>query len=115
MNPPPAAPSENPQNMLTIAVARNRRGVYSEVMEMAFGMTPPNPNPVASRKSSSACSEPAVAVSRPDMPNNTVHRTRTGLRPQRSASGPNSSAPSMIPRRPLENTGPSEPRARCNC
>jgi len=36
--------------------------------------------------------------------------TRIGLRPRRSASGPNTSAPAIIPTRPLENTLPSAAR-----
>ena len=39
--PPTAAPNENPQIIIVTAPARRRRGMYSEVSAMAFGIAPP--------------------------------------------------------------------------
>ena len=48
-NPPTAAPRENPQIIAVTAPARRRRGMYSDVNAMAFGMAPPMPSPVRTR------------------------------------------------------------------
>lgn len=48
--PPIAAPSENPQNITVTAVALYAFGADSEVSAIAFGIAPPRPNPVMSRK-----------------------------------------------------------------
>ena len=61
--PPTAAPSENPQIIIVTAPARRRRGMYSEVSAMAFGMAPPMPSPVIARQTISDSTDCAVAVS----------------------------------------------------
>ena len=61
--PPTAAPSENPQIIVVTAPARRRRGMYSEVSAMAFGMAPPMPSPVIARQNMSDSTDCAVAVS----------------------------------------------------
>src|SRR6266516_4613679 len=109
--PPTAAPMEKPVNIVMTAVARNFLGAYSEVRAMALGIAPPKPNPVNRRKKSKDSSEPAVAVRSAPKPNIHVQRTKTGLRPNRSASGPQTSAPIIIPNSPLEMTGPRRERS----
>ena len=108
--PPTAAPSENPQIIIVTAPARRRRGMYSEVRAMAFGIAPPIPRPVKARKAISDSTDWAVAVSSEPTPKISAHATSTGLRPMRSARGPLTSAPIIIPTSPLEITEPSTPR-----
>ena len=108
--PPSAAPTEKPQNMIITMVARRRRGLNSEVMATAFGIAPPRPSPVRKRIASSALTSWTKAVASAPRPNARVEKMMIFLRPMRSASGPNSSAPIISPNRPAENTGPSAPR-----
>ena len=112
--PPSAAPSEKPQNMIMIVVARIRFGAYSVVSAIALGIAPPRPRPVMKRRMISDCTESAVEVSRDITPKNKVQKMRTGLRPKRSATGPKASAPSMRPKSPAENTGVSAARSTCH-
>ena len=104
--PPTAAPSENPQIIIVTAPARRRRGMYSEVSAMAFGMAPPMPSPVIARQNMSDSTDCAVAVSNEPRPKISEQAMSTGFRPMRSASGPLTSAPIIMPTRPLEITDP---------
>ena len=108
--PPTAAPSENPQIIVVTAPARRRRGMYSEVSAMAFGMAPPMPRPVTARQAINDSTDCAVAVSSEPTPKISAQAMSTGLRPMRSASGPLTSAPIIMPTSPLEITEPSTPR-----
>ena len=112
-NPPTAAPSEKPQIIVVTAVPRRRRGMYSEVSAMAFGIAPPIPSPVRARNATSASTDCAVAVSSEPTPKISAHPMSTGRRPNWSASGPLTIAPIIIPTRPLEMTGPSTLRGIC--
>ena len=67
-SPPTAAPSEKPQIIIVTAPARRRRGMYSEVSAIAFGIAPPMPSPVRTRKAISEFTDSAVAVSSEPMP-----------------------------------------------
>ena len=88
-----------------------RFGMYSEVKAIAFGIAPPMPNPVNTRKAVSCATDVAVAVSNDPTPKVKAQATSTGLRPKRSASGPKINAPTIMPRVPLEMTEPSATRA----
>ena len=92
-SPPTAAPSENPQIIIVTAPARRRRGMYSEVSAMAFGMAPPMPSPVIARQTMSDSMDCAVDVSSEPTPKISEQAMSTGFRPMRSASGPLTSAP----------------------
>ena len=111
--PPTAAPSEKPQIIVITAVARRRRGMYSEVKAMAFGIAPPMPSPVNTRNAISASTDCAVAVNSDPTPKISADTTRTGFRPTRSATGPLSNAPIIIPTRPVEITEPRTLRGMC--
>ena len=76
---------------------------------MAFGIAPPMPSPVTTRNAISDSTDCAVAVSSEPTPKISAQATSTGLRPMRSARGPLTSAPIIIPTRPLEITEPSTP------
>ena len=110
--PPSAAPTENPQNMIITMVARRRRGLNSDVMATAFGIAPPRPSPVRNRIASSVLTSWTNPVTSVPMPKASVLKMMIFLRPTRSASGPNSSAPIINPNKPAENTGPSAPLLR---
>ena len=105
--PPSAAPTEKPQNMIITMVARRRCGLNSEVIATAFGIAPPRPSPVRKRIASSVLTSLMKAVASVPMPNASVEKMMIFLRPIRSASGPNTSAPIIRPNRPALNTGPS--------
>ena len=85
---------------------RSRDGEYSVVSAMAFGMQPPSPRPVSTRNQNNAWIEAAQAVASVNAANVTMDARMTGRRPRRSASGAMHNAPSMIPTRPAEKTGP---------
>jgi len=70
---------------------------------MALGIAPPRPSPVKSRKKTSVWSEVAVAVRSDPMPNKKLHATSTGFRPKRSARGPHTRAPIIMPKQPRRN------------
>ena len=110
--PPTAEPSEKPMNITMIMVARLRCGAYSHVSAIGLGMAPPSPRPVTKRQTRRLVVDSAVTVSSEVTPNHSVQKMMTGLRPIRSASGLNASAPSMSPNRPAANTGPSSPGFR---
>ena len=110
--PPSAAPTEKPQNMIITMVARRRRGLNSDVSAIAFGIAPPRPRPVRKRIASSVLTSWTKAVTSAPMPNASVDKMMIFLRPTRSASGPNTSAPIISPNRPALNTGPSAPLPR---
>ena len=110
--PPSAAPTENPQNMIITMVARRRCGLNSDVIATAFGIAPPRPSPVRNRIASSVLTSWMNAVTSVPMPNASVEKMMIFLRPMRSASGPNTSAPIIRPNRPALNTGPSAPLVR---
>ena len=105
-----ADPNENPQNIVMTAAFLERSGMYSEVSAMALGIAPPIPIPVNTRNAVSCATETAVAVSSDPIANVIVHAISTGLRPTRSASGPNVSAPIIMPKVPLEITVPNVTR-----
>jgi hypothetical protein len=78
--PPRRPPSEKPHIIIITPVARVRRGMYSDVSAIAFGMAPPIPIPVRTRRMLSVSTDRAVAVSSDPIPNVSADRTRTGLR-----------------------------------
>ena len=86
--------------MIITMVARRRRGLNSEVMAMAFGIAPPRPRPVRNRIKSSMLTSLTKAVASAPMPKASVEKITIFLRPTRSASGPNTSAPIISPNRP---------------
>jgi hypothetical protein len=96
------------------ADARTRRGMYSAVSAMVLDMAPPMPSPVSSRNTTSDSTDQAFAVSSEPRPKISGHTMSTGRRPRRSASGPNTSAPIIIPTSPLDSTGPSAARSTWN-
>ena len=73
---------------------------------MAFGIAPPMPRPVTARQAINDSTDRAVAVSSDPTPKISAHAISTGLRPMRSASGPLTSAPIIMPISPLEITDP---------
>ena len=79
---------------------------------MAFGIAPPSPSPVRNRIASSVPTSWTNAVTSAPMPKASVEKMMIFLRPTRSASGPNTSAPIISPNRPAQNTGPSAPLVR---
>jgi hypothetical protein len=114
--PTAAEPSENPQNIAVTANARVRWGMYSAVSAIALGIAPPMPNPVSSRNASSSFTELALAASSEPTPKISGQISSTGRRPTiRSASGPNTSAPTIMPINPYDSTGPSAGCAMWNC
>ena len=92
--------------MIITMVARRRRGLNSDVIATAFGIAPPRPSPVRNRIASSVLTSLMKAVASAPMPNASVEKMMIFLRPIRSASGPNTSAPIISPNRPALNTGP---------
>ncbi len=108
--PPSAAPIEKPQNMIMTMVARRRCGLYSAVIATVFGMAPPRPSPVRKRMTSSVGMSCASTVASAPRPKAAVEKMMIALRPTRSASGPNTSAPIINPNRPALKTGPSAAR-----
>jgi hypothetical protein len=114
MKPLAAAPSEKPQIIVVTAAPRRRRGTISEVRAIAFGIAPPIPRPVSSRKSISAGTDSAAAVIREPTPKISTQPISTGRRPIRSASEPLTSAPIIMPTRPLEMTGPRTVGETCS-
>jgi len=93
--------------------ARLRSGLYSDVNAIAFGIAPPRPRPVRKRQTMRLVSESAVTVKSVHKPKNSVQNRMTGLRPRRSATGPEASAPSVNPNKPIPNTGPKAPGRSC--
>jgi hypothetical protein len=113
-NPPIAAPREKPQIIAVTAVARRERGMNSDVNAMAFGIAPPIPSPVRKRNAASHSTDWAVEVSSDPKPKISAEATSTGFRPTRSATGPLTNAPIIMPNRPLEMTVPSTLRWMCS-
>jgi len=118
ISPPSAAPSEKPQNIAITIVARRRCGLNSAVSATAFGIAPPRPSPVRNRRTVRLDAPSVHIVASVPTPKAAVLRTMMRLRPTRSASGPNSNAPSIRPNSPALNTGPSavrgNPQVRAN-
>src|SRR5215470_4371322 len=110
VQPAKADPKEKPANIVITAAFLDRLGMYSDVSAIAFGMAPPIPNPVNMRYPINCDTDVAVAVINDPMPNVNAHAMSTGLRPKRSASGPKMSAPIIMPKVPLETTGPNTGR-----
>src|SRR5262249_54182113 len=92
-----ADPNENPQNIVMTTDVLDRPGMNSEVSASALGIAPPTPKPVTTRNTASDATVVAVAVRSEPSPNINTHAMSTGLRPMRSAIGPNASAPIIIP------------------
>ncbi|MNZ40586.1 hypothetical protein D3C78_581110 [compost metagenome] len=105
--PPPAAPKEKPQKATVTRKARLRSGAYSEVRVAALGIAAPSPRPVRKRKMTSWVTSVEKAVTRVQKPKNSTLQTSTILRPQRSDSGPATSAPTARPISAALITGPS--------
>ena len=80
-NPQRAAPAVNPTVMLIISVTRRRRGLYSPMSAVAFGMMQPSPIPLMKRQPSSWGIEVAQAVSNVMAAKDIVAAMSTGRRP----------------------------------
>src|ERR1700686_4285068 len=87
--PPSADPTVKPQNMVVTRNERRFSGQYSEVRVTELGIAPPRPRPVRKRRTTSSHSELECADIRQGSPKNSTHTTRTVLRPNLSARGPN--------------------------
>ena len=111
--PPKAEPRVNPQNIRVTSAPRRRAGKYSEVMVMVLGIAPPRPRPVRKRRNTSICRSGANAESRLNRPNRATQNSITRLRPKRSESGPQSSAPAVRPSNPAPNNGARSPAVSC--
>lgn len=98
------APRGKPRNMTATAVARMRLGAYSAVSAIEFGIKPPTPMPVKKRSIHSWSIECASAVASAKTDKTRVEVSRMSLRPKRSASGPEQSAPIISPKRPATKT-----------
>ena len=62
-NPPTAAPAVNPTEIVAISATRSRRGLYSPMSAVPFGMMQPRPNPAMNRTMIICCGD----VTRPVM------------------------------------------------
>ena len=109
--PAPMDPNEIPLATNITIDARRLFGAYSDASPIAFGSAPPSPRPVKKRSTSSEFSEPTHTVSSVQRPNAMHDQMMTRRRPILSASGASSSAPSITPKSPALNVGPSAPRA----
>src|SRR5213592_3510865 len=98
--PPSAEPTVNPQNIVVTRNERRGAGQYSEVSVTALGMAPPSPSPVRKRRNTSHQIDVACDDTRLATPKNSTQVSRTLLRPNRSASGPKTNAPTISPAKP---------------
>src|SRR5436309_225738 len=72
---------------------------------MKQGVAPPRPRPAMNRYAISIGKESASTVTQVKRPKSAVVNTSSGLRPKRSESGPNRSAPTAAPSKPDEYAG----------
>ena len=108
--PPMAAPSEKKQTSNVVSRFRLRSGAYSAVRAIPFGIAPPSPRPARNRNVMSCSTDAQSAQAIVNTPKTRAQSTIVGLRPWRSATGPNTSAPSIKPASPLLKIGPSSAR-----
>lgn len=87
---------------------------YSALSVMQMGMAPPSPRPVRKRSITSALSESDAALAKVATPNTSTDISSTGLRPNRSATGPSPMLPSMSPKSPAPKAGASCGGVRCH-
>ena len=97
---------------------RRRAGDTSAASVMQVGAAPPSPRPVTKRNAISISIEVENAQASVPTANTAIDSSSTGLRPRRSASGPNSRLPISSPNRPAPNAGAScagvRPQAWCS-
>src|SRR3954464_3711324 len=101
--------------MMVTRNERLRSGLYSDVSVIVMGMAPPRPRPVMKRQIASVSTFVAQAEAMLARPKPTVAKTRTALRPIRSATGPNTKAPTIRPARPDTNSSESCGGVRLHC
>ncbi len=90
MNPATAAPIVKPFETTSIAITRERFGLYSPTSATAFGMIAPRPRPPMKRIARSCSRDVTRAVSSVSNEKYSVAPSRTGRRPILSASMLNS-------------------------
>ena len=105
--PPNADPSVKPQNINVTSEDRRVVGQNSEASVIVIGIAPPRPRPVTKRRPISHLSPPLYDDAMLAAPNTIIDTTSSVLRPWRSASGPTANAPSIRPKSPAANSGPS--------
>src|ERR1700728_26337 len=104
--PPKTAPSAKPHHAVAMSVERLRAGAYSATSAITFGIAPPTPMPQRNRRAVNGATEVAKADAMLRTPNQTTHKARVRMRPNRSARRPNTNDPVMAPRITAANTGP---------
>jgi hypothetical protein len=78
-------------------IVRLRPGEYSLLSAITFGIEPPMPTPMKKRSSPKVTGPFVKPVNPMQMLNREAHRMIVFLRPIRSASEPNTSAPTAAP------------------
>lgn len=86
---------------------RERCGQYSENSVVAFGIAAPKPIPVKKRSTTKVFKSVAYADARVKPPKISIETLKTILRPKRSAVGPDTKAPIIMPPKAALMTGPS--------
>ena len=107
IRPAMADPSVKPQNISVTSDDRRAVGQNSDASVIVIGIAPPRPSPVRKRNAISDVRPPLYDDARLAAPNTIIDATSIVLRPWRSASGPTAKAPSISPKSPAANSGPS--------
>ena len=91
-----------------------RSGVYSATSVLRLGNSAPMATPVTPRSRIKGSTLVTAAVASVLRPSTAVARMIIRRRPMRSAAGPSSSEPTVMPSRPLLNTMPSVRGSSCH-
>jgi len=91
-----------------------RSGVYSATSVFRLGSSAPMATPVTPRSRIRGSTSVTAAVASVLRPSTAVARMIIRRRPMRSAAGPSSSEPTVMPSRPLLNTMPSVRGSSCH-
>ena len=91
--------------MALVMKARRDGGLNSLISVTALGMAAPSPTPVTKRSTVSICRSGEKAEARQATPKTSTEAVSVSRRPQRSATGPESSAPAARPNRAALSTG----------
>ncbi len=101
-----APPIGMPQNIAAAVEARRSGGEISAATAIMFGIAPPKPRPARKRAAKIVLKSVAAAVASVKRPNVSTDATKTGLRPNLSASQPPAVAPSTRPTLLIEKIQP---------
>ena len=104
-NPPPAAPTVNPENTMVTSSELREAGETSRAKVATIGMIPPMAKPAMKRQTMNCLRLSAQATSSVNNPNSITLLHSTRRRPKRSPSGPAVRAPSVRPTSAALSTG----------